>query len=61
MTEDKTLAARFFFRNCAVSLHLPGEMRVSRTLTPGPEDVILYREFSPADFPSEFLGPQSDF
>ncbi len=61
MTEDKTLAARFFFRNCAVLLHLPGEMRVSRTLTPGPEDVILYREFSPADFPSEFLGPQSDF
>lgn len=61
MTEDKSLAARFFFRNCAVSLHLPGEMRISRTLTPGPDDVVLDRDFTPADSASEFIGPQSDF
>lgn len=61
MTEDKTLAARFFFRNCAVSLHLPGEMRISRTLTPGPEDVVLDRDFTPAGTPSEYIGSQSDF
>ena len=60
-TADPTLAARFFFRNCAVSLHLPGEMRISRSLTPAPDDIILDREFSPAGFPSEFIGPQSDF
>lgn len=61
MTEDKTLAARFFFRNCAVSLHLPGEMRISRTLTPGPDDVVLDRDFTPAGTPTEFIGSQSDF
>ena len=60
-TADPTLAARFFFRNCAVSLHLPGEMRISRTLTPGPNDVVLDRDFTPAGSPSEFIGGQSDF
>lgn len=60
-TVDNTLAARFFFRNCSVSIHLPGEMRISRSLTSAPDDVILYRDFTPADFPSEFLGAQSDF
>lgn len=60
-SEDPTLAARFFFRNCAVSLHLPGEMRISRTLIPGPNDVVLDREFTPAGSPSEFIGDQSDF
>lgn len=60
-TQDPTLAARFFFRNCAVSLHLPGEMRISRTLTPGPDDIILDRDFTPAGSPSEFIGGQSDF
>lgn len=59
-TADPTLAARFF-RNCAVSLHLPGEMRISRTLTPGPNDVVLDRDFTPAGSPSEFIGGQSDF
>ena len=61
MTEDKTLAARFFFRNCAVSIHVPGEMRISHTLKPGPDDVVLDRDFTPADSPSEFIGEQSDF
>lgn len=60
-TEDPTLAARFFFRNCAVSLHVPGEMRISRTLTPGPNDVVLDRDFTPAGSPTEFIGGQSDF
>lgn len=60
-TSDQTLAARFFFRNCAVSLHIPGEMRVSRTLTPGPDDVVLDRDFSLADSPSDFINSQSDF
>ena len=60
-TQDSTLAARFFFRNCAVSLHLPGEMRISRTLTPGPDDIILDRDFTPAGFHSEFIGAQSAF
>lgn len=60
-TQAPTLAARFFFRNCAVSLHLPGEMRISRTLTPGPDDVILDRDFTPACSPIEFIGSQSDF
>lgn len=61
MTEDKTLAARFFFRNCAVSIHLPGEMRISHTLNPGPDDVVLDRDFTPANSQSEFIGGQSDF
>ena len=60
-TADPTLAARFFFRNCAVSLLLPGEMRISRTLIPGPNDVVLDREFTPASSPAEFIGDQSDF
>ncbi|MDE6222585.1 MAG: hypothetical protein K2M49_02720 [Muribaculaceae bacterium] len=60
-TADPTLAARFFFRNCAVSLHLPGEMRISRTLTPLPGDIVLDRDFIPAGSPSEFIGGQSDF
>lgn len=60
-TADPTLAARFFFRNCAVSLHLPGEMRISRTLTPEPNDVVLDRDFTLAGSPSEFIGDQSDF
>jgi len=61
MTEDKTLAARFFFRNCAVSIHVHGEMRISRTLKPGPDDVVLDRDFTPANSPSEFIGRKSDF
>lgn len=61
MTEDKTLAARFFFKNCAVSIHLPGEMRISHTLKPGPDDVVLDRDFTPANSQSEFIGGQSDF
>lgn len=59
--EDSTLAARFFFNNCAVSLHLPGELKISRTLKPEPGDVVLNRDFMPAGSPSEFLGDKSDF
>lgn len=59
--EDSTLAARFFFNNCAVSLHLPGELKISRTLKPEPGDVVLDRDFIPAGWPSEFIGEQSDF
>lgn len=59
--KDNTLAARFFFRNCAVSLHLPCEMRISRTLKPGPDDVVINRDFTPAGTPTEFIGSQSDF
>lgn len=59
--EDPTLAARFFFNNCAVSLHLPGELKISRTLKPEPGDVVLDRDFIPAGWPSEFIGAQSDF
>lgn len=60
-TSDQTLAARFFFKNCAVSLHIPGEMRISRTLTPGPDDVVIYRDFIAAGSPTDFIGPKSDF
>lgn len=59
--EDPTLAARFFFNNCAVSLHLRGELKISRTLKPEPGDVVLDRDFIPAGWPSEFIGKQSDF
>lgn len=59
--EYSTLAARFFFNNCAVSLHLPGELKISRTLKPEPGDVVLNRDFMPAGSPSEFIGEQSDF
>lgn len=59
--EDSTLAARFFFNNCAVSLHLPGELKISRALKPEPGDVVLDRDFIPAGWPSEFIGEQSDF
>lgn len=59
--EDSTLAARFFFNNCAVSLHIPGELKISRTLKPEPGDVVLNRDFMPAVYPSEFLGDKSDF
>lgn len=59
--EDSTLAARFFFNNCAVSIHLPGELKISRTLKPEPGDVVLDRDFMPAGSPSEFLGDKSDF
>lgn len=59
--EDPTLAARFFFNNCAVSLHLPGEIKISRTLKPEPGDVVLDRDFMPAGSHSEFIGDKSDF
>lgn len=59
--QDKTLAARFFFKNCAVSIHLPGELRLSRTLTPSPDDVVLNRNFCPENDPSVFLGGNNDF
>lgn len=58
---DKKLVARFFFRNCSVSIHLPGEIKISRSIMPGKEDVILPRDFHPAGETSEFLGMQSDF
>lgn len=59
--EDPTLAARFFFNNCAVSLHLPGELKISCTLKPDPGDIVLDRDFIPAGWSSEFIGAQSDF
>lgn len=60
-TTDKKLAARFFFRNCSVSIHLPGEIKISRSIMPSKEDVIIPRDFHPAGETSEFLGMQSDF
>lgn len=60
-TIDKTLAARFFFRNCSVSIHLPGELKISRSLAMGPGDVFLNRDFNPAGSTSDFIGEQSDF
>lgn len=60
-TTNKNLAARFFFRNCSVSIHLPGEIKISRSIMPSKEDVILPRDFHPAGETSEFLGMQSDF
>ena len=59
--KDTTLAARFFFKNCTVSIHLPGEIRISRTFRPGPGDVILDRFFMAASSPTEFIGGKSDF
>lgn len=59
--QDSTLAARFFFNNCTVSLHVPGELKISRTLKPEPGDVVLDRNFMPSGSPSEFIGEQSDF
>lgn len=60
-TIDKTLAARFFFRNCSVSIHLPGELKISRSVAMGPGEVFLNRDFTPAGTPTEFIGSQSDF
>ena len=61
MNENKTLAARFFFRNCAVSIYQPGEMQISYNLKPDIGDVVFDRDFIPASSHSEFLGEQSDF
>lgn len=58
---DKTLAARFFFKNCAVSIHIPGELRISRSLKPSPDDVVLNRNFYPENNPSVFIGGHNDF
>ena len=60
-SNDTTLAARFFFRNCAVSIHLPGELKISTDLTPEPGDVVFDRDFVPAESPAEFIGWKSDF
>lgn len=60
-TENPTLAARFVFRNCTISLHLPGEMRISRNVNPGPYDIVLNRDFVPAGAPCEFRCDDSDF
>lgn len=59
--KDTTLAARFFFKNCTVSIHLPGEIRISRTFRPDPGDVILDRFFMAASSPTEFISGKSDF
>lgn len=55
------IAARYFFKNCTVSITLQGEMRISRNLTSGPGDRVLDRNFTPACIPSEFIGENSDF
>lgn len=61
ISNDTTLAARFFFRNCAVSIHLPGVLKISNDLTPEPGDVVFNRDFIPAKSPEEFIGSKSDF
>ena len=60
-TNNETLAARFFFKNCAVSIFTSGDLAISRTIQPRPGDVIFDRNFIPADSPSEFINAQCDF
>lgn len=57
---NNTLAARYFFKNCSVSIHTDGEMRISRSLKPGQKDTILDRDFTPADYP-ELAYVKSEF
>lgn len=60
-SNDTTLAARFFFRNCAVSIYFPGVLKISNDLTPEQGDVVFDRDFVPAKSPAEFIGSNSDF
>lgn len=55
------LAARFFFKNCAVSITIDGEMHISRSLIPEKNDIVLERDFTPAGSILEFIGSQSEF
>lgn len=61
ISKGTTLAARFFFRNCAVSIHLPGVLTISNNLTPGLGDIVFDRDFVAAKSPTEFIGSKSDF
>lgn len=47
MNKNETLAARFFFRNCSVSIYLSGGIAISFDLTPEPEDVVIDRDLMP--------------
>lgn len=60
-TNINDIVARYFFKNCAVSIDYDGELHISHSLKPTPGDIQLNRDFTPARTPSEFIGPQSDF
>ena len=59
--EKYTLAARYFFKNCAVSIYSPGKIWIDYDLSPKPDDIVLNRSFYPAQYPNSFIGDQSDF
>lgn len=58
---DNTLAARFVFCNCSVSIHTTGELIVSRDLRLKNGDCLLPRNFSPAGSIQEYMCLESDF
>lgn len=59
--DKKTIAARFHFRNCSVTIKVDGEMIISRSTTKSPGEVVLDRNFAPEDDPTTFIGQQNEF
>ena len=58
-----SIAARFFFLNCSVTIMVDGEMKISRSVKPGTchSDVMLDRIFIPEDDPTTFIGQHNEF
>lgn len=59
--KDQTVAARYFYRNCAVTVYLSGELEVSTDLQLEPGDRQLNREFTLMDDESAYINPRNEF
>lgn len=61
-TEAHTLAARFIFNNCTVSIIDSGEVLVgTRPASPDTGEVLIDRDFKYEQDPSEYCSKKSDF
>lgn len=58
---NHSIAARFHFRNCSVTIKIDGEMVISRSATKSLGDVVLDRNFTPEDDPTTFIGQHNEF
>ncbi|MFG6385464.1 MAG: hypothetical protein K1V80_03160 [Muribaculaceae bacterium] len=58
---NHSIAARFHFQNCSVTIKVDGEMIISRSASNAPGDVALDRNFTPEDDPTTFIGQHNEF
>ncbi len=56
-----SIAARFFFQNCSVTIKVNGDMKISRSIKPTPSDVVLNRNFVLNYDTRTFIGQHNEF